>query len=166
MEKTTAYEPHDWKEGRRLRTWELFQQGWKQCDIAAAFGVTPGAVSQWLKRARVEGIDALKRHPTSGPQPKLTLEQRSQLPSLLARGAEAFGFRGDIWTTRRVATVIEREFGVRYHPAHVSRLLGEMGWSPQKPVRRATQRKEAAIHEWLTERWPGLKKGPMRKAEP
>ena len=166
MEKPIRSKPRDWKEGRRFRAWELFQQGWKQCDIAAALGVTPGAVSQWIKRAQVEGNDALSRHLASGPKPKLTLAQRAQLPSLLARGAEAFGFRGDIWTTRRVATIIEREFCVHYHPAHVSRLLQEIGWTPQKPVQRAIQRKEAAIQEWLTERWPALKKRPRKKAEP
>ena len=80
-----------------------------------------------------------------GPAPKLTAEQRAQLPALLAHGAEAYGFLGDLWTTKRVASVIRREFGVRYHPAHVSRLLRQIGWSVQKPIPRATQRDEAAI---------------------
>src|SRR5439155_16792413 len=108
--------PHDWKEGRRLRAWALAQQGWHQGTIAAALGVTPGAVSQWLKRARDGGVDALRRRPPPGRPPKLTAAQRAQLPPLLARGAEAYGFRGDVWTTARVAVVIQRVFDVSYHP--------------------------------------------------
>jgi transposase len=84
----------DWREGRRRRAWELKQQGWKQIAIAAALGVTPGAVSQWLTRARAGGVVALRRHPAPGPQPKLTPEQLAQIPTLLDRGPEAYGFRG------------------------------------------------------------------------
>jgi transposase len=151
--------PHDWIEGRRLRAWELKQQGWSQHDIAVALGVTEGAVSQWMKRAHEGGVEALRRRPSPGPQPRLSVQQRAQIPTLLARGAESFGFRGDVWTTKRVATIIEREFGVRYHPAHVSRLLRDIGWSYQKPIKRASQRDEVAIETWLKERWPALKKG-------
>ncbi len=152
--------PHDWKEYRRFRAWDLAQDGWKQCEIARALGVTEGAVSQWLKRGRSEGREALRRHPAPGPQPRVTSEQRAQLPALLACGAEALGFRGDLWTTKRVAVLIERTFGVRYHPAHVSRLLRAIDWSPQQPIERAIQRKEAAIQAWYEDRWPALKRGP------
>jgi transposase len=155
-----------WKEYRRFRAWDLAQQGWRQCEIAIALGVTESAVSQWLKRARSEGIEALRHHPAPGPQPKLRPEQRAQVPPLLAQGAEAFGFRGEVWTTKRVAAVIELTFGVRYHPAHVSRLLRAIGWSPQQPTQRATQRNEAAIEAWFTERWPAIKKRPKQKDGP
>ena len=111
----------DWREGRRRRAWELKQQGWKQHAIAAALGVTPGAVSQWLKRARTDGVEALRRHPAPGPTPKLTTDQLAQIPALLERGPQAYGFRGQRWTCKRVAEVLRRTFGVTYHPAHVSR---------------------------------------------
>jgi hypothetical protein len=101
-----------------------------------------------------------------GPPRKLTDEQREQLPHVLARGAQAFGFRGDVWTAKRVTTVIRREFGVPYHPNHVGNVLRAAGWSVQKPIQRASQRNEAAIEAWRTERWPALKKGPTRKAGP
>jgi transposase len=156
--------PHDWREGRRLRAWELAQQGWTQSAIAAALGVTQGAVSQWLRRARAGGVAALRRRPAPGAPPKLTPAQRAQVPALLARGAAAFGFRGNVWTAPRIATVIETHFGVRYHPAHVSRLVRARGWSVQRPVQRATQRDEAAIARWYAERWPTLKKGRPKKA--
>ncbi|SRR6266487_142054 len=159
-------EPEDWKEGRRLRAWELVQEGWKQKDIARALGVSKGAISQWVKRARVEGREGLRHHPAAGPHPRLSAEQVKQLPALLDKGAEAFGFRGNVWTTARVAIVIQREFGVSYHPAHCSRILRAIHYSVQQPVQRASQRDEAAIKGWKDERWPALKKRPKRKNAP
>jgi transposase len=158
MEQTIRRNPSDWREGRRRRALELSAQGWLQEEIAAALGVTQGAVSQWLKRARVEGIEALYHRPALGPAPRLTAEQLATIPELLKHGAEYYGFRGDVWTRARVAEVIWQQFGVRYSPAHVSRLLRAVGWSQQKPVRRATQRDEAAIEQWRAERWPEIKK--------
>jgi transposase len=145
-------------EYRRFRAWELHEQGWKQKDIANVLDVTPGAVSQWLSRARGKGVEALRRRKAPGAKPRLTSEQKAQIPELLECGAEAFGFRGDVWTRKRVAAVIRREFGVSYHPSHVGRILRQLGWSLQKPNRRATQRDEAAIRTWQDERWPELKK--------
>ncbi len=149
----------DWREWRRLRAWELKQQGWRQRDIAAALGVTEGAVSQWMSRGRQGGIAGLRHRPPPGPSSRLTAEQLAELPILLARGAEAFGFRGQVWTARRVTDVIRREFGVQYHINHVGNLLRAAGWTPQKPLRRATQRNEGAIKQWWSERWPALKRG-------
>ncbi len=149
----------DWREARRRRAWELKQQGWRQKDIAAALGVSEGAVSQWVKRAERDGEAGLASHPPAGPKPKLTEEQRQQIPALLAQGAEAHGFRGDIWTSGRIRDVIARQFGVRYHRDHVRKLLREMGLSYQQPIERATQRDEAQIAAWAQTRWPELKKG-------
>ena len=159
MEQTLSRQATDWREGRRLRAYELKQEGWKQKRIAEALGVTEGAVSQWMTRAREEGVEGLRHRKHVGPKPKLTVEQRAQLPGLLLRGPEAFGFRGEIWTQPRVAEVIRREFGVQYHPSQVGRILKECGWTRQKPVRRATQRDEEAIRRWKEERWPEVKKG-------
>jgi transposase len=108
----------DWREWRRLRAWELKQQGWRQRDIATALGVTEGAVSQWMSRGRQGGVADLRHRPPPGPASRLTSEQLAELPLLLARGAEAFGFRGQVWTARRVTEVIRREFGVHYHINH------------------------------------------------
>jgi transposase len=166
MTSATAVRPQDWREGRRLRAWELKQQGWSQRLIAAALGVTPGAVSQWMARVREGGIDGLRRRIAAGPQPKLSAEQLVQLPVLLAQGAQAWGFTEEVWTTRRIAAVIEQAFGVRYHPSHVSRLLRAIGWSPQKPMVRATQRDEAAIAAWYFRRWPALKRGRNARVRP
>jgi transposase len=150
--------PTNWREGRRLRALVLHERGWTGRAIADALGVTPGAVSQWLSRAREGGAEALRHHPPPGPARRLSVEQREQLATLLAKGAEAHGYLGAVWTTKRVAAVIHKEFGVHYHPAHVSRLLRFIGWSVQKPIRRATQRNEAAITAWQQEGWPALEK--------
>jgi transposase len=128
-------------------------------------GVTQGAVSQWVRRATTQGVAALRAHPAPGAAPLLSTEQHALLVALLLEGAEAFGFRGAVWTSRRVAQLIEDQFGVRYHPAHVRRLLGQLGWSPQRPIVRASQRDEAAIAAWRAERWPALKKSANAKAE-
>jgi transposase len=149
-----------------MRAWELHEHGWKQKDIASALGVTEGAVSQWVKKARTQGVNALRHQPPAGAQPKLSAQQRAQLPTELSKGAEAFGFRGNVWTTRRVAQMIRHVFGVSYHPAHCSRLLRRVKYSLQKPIQRATQRDEVAIQAWKEERWPALKQRPKRKSAP
>jgi transposase len=159
MDNSLSKEATDWREGRRLRAWELKQEGWPQQRIADALGVSKGAVSQWMKRGRQGGVQALKRQPAPGAPPRLSEEQRAEVPKLLERGVQAHGFRGDVWTCERVAEVIRREFGVSYHPAHVSRLLKALRQSLQKPQRRANQRDEEAIEDWKEQRWPSLKKG-------
>jgi transposase len=166
MDNSLSREATDWREGRRFRAFELKQQGWSQQEIADALGVSKGAVSQWMKRARQGGIQALKRQPAPGAPPRLSEEQRARVPELLERGAEDYGFRGELWTCKRVAEVIRREFGVSYHPAHVSRLLKALRHSLQKPQRRANQRDEEAIEHWKGKRWPSLKKGRSRRAGP
>jgi transposase len=166
MEKTLSSEATNWREGRRLRALELKERGWKQTEIADALGVSEGAVSQWMKRAREEGVEALRHKPPPGAPSRLSEDQRARLPELLARGAQAHGFKGEVWTCERVAVLIRREFGVSYHPAHVSRVVRMLGLSLQKPQRRAEQRDEEAIEHWKEKKWPSLKRGRKRKAEP
>src|SRR6266496_3512012 len=110
MSRSTRKAPKTWREGRRLRAWELFQQGWSQCQIAHALGVSEGAISQWLTRARHTGAAVLHSRPHPGPQPRLSPEQQAGVRMLLRQGAVACGFRGERWTRRRVREVIRREF--------------------------------------------------------
>ncbi len=150
----------DWKEWRRRRAWELCQQGWNQKEIAQALGVTQGAVSQWMKVGREQGAEGLRGKLAPGPKARLSQEQLARLPALLDQGAEAHGFRGAVWTTQRVAQLLSKQFGVTYHPAHMSRLLKRINYSVQEPIERASQRDEAAIATWKEQRWPQLKKSP------
>ena len=158
MEKRPSSHATDWREGRRLRAWELFQMGWRQKSIAEALGVTKGAVSLWVKRAKKGGVESLRHRKPPGAPRRLNPEQRARIPELLAQGPGAFGFRGEIWTQPRITEVIRRQFNVSYHPSQVGRILKDCGWSRQKPVRRATQRDETGIQRWKEERWPQLKK--------
>ena len=151
--------PTNWKEARRLQAWQLKQKGWSQRQIAEALGVSAGAVSQWMARARNVGPEALRRRPPPGAPRRLSPEQLARLPELLHRGPPAYGFRGELWTRSRVAALIRLECGVSSHPRHVGRLLKEIGWSPQQPARRARQRDEAAIARWREDTWPALKGG-------
>lgn len=158
-------EKTDWKVERRKRAWALYETGWQQKEIAEALGVTRGAVSQWIKRAQEGGLEALDTPPRTGRPMRLSQADRRRLIKLLAKGAESFGFRGAVWTNPRVAKLIEQEMGVRYHPAHVSRILKKLGWTPQKPLVQAKQRKPEEIERWWQERWPEMKKKPSKKGE-
>jgi transposase len=160
---TTTSSAHNWKEWRRLRAWELKQQGWLQQDIADALDVSKWVVSRWFHRVRDAGVEALLSHPAPGPMPKLTNTQKRVIPEFLWHGAEAYGFRGDVWTCARIARVIEEEFGVLYHKDHVSRLLKELCWTPQVPIKRAIQRDEQAIECWRAEVWPDLQQRARRE---
>lgn len=156
-------EARSWREGRRQRAFELTALGWSQQRIAEALGVSQAAVCQWLSREG-ESAAVWRDTPRPGASPKLEAEQLRLLPDLLSHGAEAYGFRGEVWTCARVAAVIREEFGICYSPSHVSRLLKALNWTPQKPIQRATQRDEAAIEHWRNVRWPALKKRRPEKA--
>ena len=153
----------NWKEARRLQAWTLHQKGWPRRQIAEALGVSEGAVSQWLKRAREGGPETLYHRPPPGAVCRLSAGQLARLPELLHRGAEAYGFRGQVWTRGRIAAVISLEFGVSYHPVHVGRLCKAIQWSLQKPARRARQRDEAAIARWRQDTWPAIHRGRKRR---
>lgn len=147
-----------------MRALELKRMGWKQRDIADALGVTEGAVSQWVIAARRGGRGALASHLSDrGVPPKLTPEQLRLIPDFLWHGAEAYGFRGDVWTCGRIAGVIREEFDISYSTSQVSRLVKRLGWTPQVPITRAIQRDEGAIAQWRAESWPALKRQARRE---
>src|ERR1700685_2503398 len=151
------------REWRRFRALQLHESGWLEVDIAAALGVSKGTVSRWLSIAAAAGPEALHSHPSAGCPPKLTAAQLNRLPEFLWHGAEAYGFRGDVWTCARIAQMIQWEFGVSYHKDHVSRLMKELGWTPQVPDTRAVQRDEVAIARWRAETWPALRRQATRE---
>jgi transposase len=117
-----------------------------------------------LAAARDAGAEALVSHMgRCGVAPRLTPEQLRLIPDFLWHGAEAYGFRGDVWTRGRVAGVIREEFDVSYSTSQVSRLLKRLGWTPQVPITRAIRRDEGAIARWRTESWPTLKAQARRE---
>jgi transposase len=155
--------PDDWREWRRLRALQLKQQGWYQRDIAEALGVTEVTVSRWLAHASQGGLEALRARSSTGRPPKLSPAQKRLIPEFLWHGGEAYGFRGELWTCKRIAKVIKEEFGVSYHKDHVGRLLKELQWTPQVPIIRAIQRDEQAIQRWRDEVWPQLHQRARRE---
>lgn len=140
-----------------MRAWELHKKGWTNSRIADALGVSEPAVCHWVKLARTRGAAALRRRRPRGRKTRLSKAELRSVPRLLRRGPEEFGFAGDVWTCRRIATAIAQSLGVRYHPDHVRRLMHAFKWTFQKPVVRASQRNERAIATWLTVTWPNIK---------
>ncbi len=136
---------------------QLKQRHWCQRDFAEALAVSEETISRWLARARRGGSRALLARSSSGHPPKLSAAQKRLIPEFLWHGTEAYGFRGEVWTCARVARVIEEEFGVHYHKDHVGRLLKELRWTPQVPIRRAIQRDEPAIRRWRDQVWLQLR---------
>jgi transposase len=145
---------------RRRVAMVLLQDGWGVRQVARHVKASPGSVCRWrdaLTRQGEAGLTA-KRHP--GSKPQLTPEQCQGLLDLLSQGAGAHGYRNELWTLRRIATLIERHFGVTYCPSGVWRVLHRLQWSPQKPARRARERDEVAIAQWHSHTWPQLKTSP------
>ena len=153
-------------QARRLRAAELFATGVRQAEVARQLGVSRQSVHLWYQRWRVAGLDALRSLGPTGPAPRLSDSQHRQVEQALLKGAGANGFAGELWTLDRIATLIERLTGVRHHPAWVWALLRHrLGWSVQRPVRRAAERDQAAIDRWVKERWPRILQTP-NDAEP
>jgi len=145
-------------ETRRLLAAKLLQEGKGVREVGRLVGAVPSSVSRWKQELDEGGSEALKAKPHPGRPARLSAEQKKQLEQTLLKGPLTAGFATDLWTLPRVAKVIEREFGVRYHPGHVWYILRDMGWSSQKPERRARERDEAAIEHWRTEDWSEAKK--------
>ena len=146
-------------EQRRLEAARMFAHGATQAEVARTFGVSPQAASVWYRRWRQGGQAALRGAGRAGRRPRLSQAELDAVEKALRRGPQAFGFDTDLWTLDRIATVIERLTGVDYHPGHVWRLLRGLGWSVQRPARRAAERDEAEIARWRAQEWPRVKGG-------
>jgi transposase len=147
-------------ESRRHRALRLLDQGRSLNEVARLLDCAPSSVMRWRDSRDAGGEEALRVRFSPGRPPKLSASERRRLVALLLRGAQAHGYATDLWTTTRVARVIFREFRVRYHRAHVGRLLHGLGWSVQKPERRALERNEERIEHWKRDTWPRIKKKP------
>jgi transposase len=147
-------------EQRRLQAARRFKRGATQAEVARALGVSAQTASRWHARFTAGGAKALRAPVRQGRPPYLSQSQLRQLERALRKGAVAHGFEEELWTLRRVASVIEQLTGVTYHPGHVWRLLRGMGWSAQRPIRRAAERDEQAIARWVAEEWPAITQTP------
>lgn len=136
-------------------------EGWKPSRVAKALGCSTRSVQLWVqKSAGGRRPSALKTGKAPGAKPKLDARAKRRLLKLLAAGPQAAGFAGQLWTCRRIAELIRREFGVSYHVRYLPALLKSLGWSVQKPKRQALERDQSAIDAWVAEDWPRIKKKP------
>jgi len=150
-------------EARRLQAAELFAQGRSQAEVAHQLGVSRQSAHVWHTRFQEGGVDALRSRGPTGPDPKLSAAQLAKVEQALLAGAMANGFETDLWTLERVAVVITQLTGVRYHPGHVWVILRQrLGWTLQRPERRASERDEEAITAGSSRSGPGSKRGSRR----
>jgi transposase len=147
-------------ERRRQRAIVLLQEGRAPVEVARLVGVDRRSVRRWNAAYRRHGAGGLAARPVPGRPSKLSARQRARLEAMLLRGAAANGFESDLWTCPRVAQVVARRFGINYHVDHVGRLLRSLGWTPQRPTRRALERDEEGIQRWIKQEWPRIKKKP------
>jgi transposase len=159
--RPAAQQQRDRLQARRLAAAELFATGVRQAEVARRLGVSRQSVHLWYQRWQAAGPDALRSQGPTGPAPRLSDSQLHQIEQALLQGAGASGFAGELWTLDRITIVIERLTGVRHHPAWVWALLHyRLGWSVQRPVRRAAERDQDAIDRWVKQRWPRIKETP------
>jgi len=145
---------------RRRRALNLLDEGLSLNEVARRIGCNASSVMRWRDQRKKKGDGVFVVRFSKGRPPKLSDKQKRKLEKLLLKGAMANGFRTELWTLPRIAQLIEKQFGVEYHPANVSRILSKMGWSPQKPERRALERNDPEIRRWKEEEWPRIKKTP------
>jgi transposase len=147
-------------ERRRQRAIALLKEGRAPVEVARLIGADRRSVRRWNAAHRKQGASGLAARPVPGRPWKLSARQREQLEQILLRGAEASGFESDLWTCPRVAQAITHRFGIGYHVDHIGRLLRSLGWTPQRPTRRAVERDEEGIQRWSKQQWPRIKKKP------
>ncbi len=153
-------------ERRRMKAAELLRQGVNQSEVARRLGVHRQSVIRWARQLAQSGRAGLKKAGRAGRKPKLSAAQLRQIEQALKRGPEALGYATGLWTAGRVRELIEYQCGVRYHEAHVWRILRQLGWSCQRPSGRALERNEQAIRYWKRVRWPRIKKKRSARGAP
>jgi transposase len=145
-------------EGVRLQAGALFAAGRSQAEVGRELGVARQVVSRWHARWRSGGLDALRSAGPTGSVPRLSEAQLGTVKQALSQGARAHGFATDQWTLARIGTLIEQLTGVSYHPGHVWKLLRRrLGYRLQRPARRAVERDEQAIAQWVATDWPRIR---------
>ena len=149
---------------RRVRAARLLLKGEKPAKVAELVGAPRQTVYRWLDVLREGGIEALREMSKGGRPSQLSSEQLAELREALLAGPIANGYATDLWTLKRVRLLIEKRFGVSYSDVHVWRILGAMGFSSQKPEKRAIERDEQAVVHWKKRTWPAIKKKPAAKA--
>lgn len=147
----------EWELRRNLAA-NLLDQGMQPAAIAKAMNVSPQTVRAWRRAYLARGRRALVSYKPSGRPARLSFEQRRRLAEMLLKTPIECGFDKYLWTQQLIADLVQREFGVSYHHDHIGVILQQMGFTHQKPARRARERDEAKIQAWRQETWPALQK--------
>lgn len=150
---------------RRVRAGRLLQAGHTPPQVAAMVKAPRQTVYRWREVLQSEGIDALRDMRQGGRPARLDAEALGKLQLALLEGPSAQGFDTPLWTIKRVRTLVERQFGVRYSEVHIWRLLGQLGFSSQKPDRRALERDDETVEHWKKRTLPSLKKKLSAKGD-
>ena len=145
---------------KRVRAGRLLRAGKRPAEVAEAVGVARQTVYTWKALLDEGGINALRAVPERGRPAQLDAGQLARVRSTLLQSPTEHGFGTELWTLKRVAAVIERMHGVRFGQTQVWRILGRLGFSSQKPEKRAIERDEDAVRTWKRRTWPALKKSP------
>ena len=159
-----AKAPLDEATRKRIRAGRLLQRGMGPTEIARELGVARQTVHTWKSIFEEEGLDALRAVRGRGRPARLEPADLVSLRKILLHSPTDHGFGTELWTLKRVAVVIQREFGVAHGLTQVWRILGALGFSVQKPDKRAIERNEDAVKHWKRRTWPALKKKPSGKA--
>jgi len=149
-------------EARRLQAAALLGQGIPPTEVARQIGCSLRSVFYWRKAVKKHGYAGLEAQPHPHRPSRMSQKQKVQFQKALLKGPEAFGYPNQLWTLQRIAAVIEKKFGIKYHPCHVWKILRSLGWSCQKPQRRAKEQNEALAEEWKQENWPKIKRQARR----
>lgn len=162
METTTKAPRRDFSalETRRMQAAKLFQRGHEQAEIVHRLHVSRQSASRWHAAWRRKGRAALKGAGRAGRKPRLDAAGCERVREALVKGPAAWGCPTHLWTLDRIATVIWKTCHVRYSVPQTWRVLQGLGWSRQRPARKAKERDEAAIARWVRVRWPEVKKTP------
>ena len=150
---------------KRVKAGRLLLAGKSCAEVAVAVGVARQTIYTWKRLLDEGGIDGLRAVPERGRPAQLDAAQLAAVRVAILQSPIEHGFGTELWTLKRVGTVIERLHGVRFGQTNVWRILGSLGFSPQKPEKRAIERDEDAVRFWRRRTWPALKKKPSEKAD-
>ena len=148
-------------EQRRMKAVRLYEQGHPQAEVVRLLKVSRPSAFRWYHAWKHSGKTALKAAGRAGRKPRLDAGAKKRLEKTLLRGPVSCGYSTNLWTLERVADVIGKTCGVKYHPCHVGRILQSLGWSRQRPARQAKEKNVQATARWVAHEWPRVKKTPV-----
>jgi transposase len=148
-------------ENRRRQAITMLRSGKTYRDVAKTLDSSLSSVVRWWQTYQKDGRQGIRSQAKWGRPPHLADHQKQHLKKILLKGAISAGYTTELWTLKRIAQLIRKEFGIHYTNVGVWKLLKlHFGWSCQKPEKRALQRDEKAIAEWKAKTWPLIKKSP------